>query len=104
MKTRDAILLTIALSLLGSMVGFDIAGRTLYLISVVIVITAIWAAVDSSKIQFRRYQSGISCGPVVLFFGFLLLWVVAFPWYLSMRYRILAGTAVLKDGVTHVAA
>jgi len=104
MKTRDAILLTIALSLLGALVGFDIAGRTLRLISVVILITAIWAAVDSSRIQLKRYQSGISCGPVVLFFGLLLLWVVAFPWYLSVRYRILNGTAVLKDGVTHVAA
>ena len=104
MKTRDAILLTIALSLLTSMVGFGIAGRTLYLSSVVIVITAIWAAVDSSKIQLKRYRSGISYGPVVLFLGFLLLWVIAFPWYLIVRHKIMTGKAVLKDGVTNVAA
>jgi len=104
MKTRDAILLTIALSLLTSMVGFGIADRTLYLSSVVIVITAIWAAVDSSKVQLKRYRSGISCGPVALFFGFLLFWIVAFPWYLSVRYKIITGTAVLKDGVTDVRA
>jgi len=104
MKTRDAILLTIALFLLTSMVGFRIAGRTLYLSSVVIVITAIWAAVDSSKIQLKRYRSGISYGPVVLFLVFLLLWVIAFPWYLIVGHKIMTGKAVLNDGVTDVAA
>ena len=104
MKTRDTIMLTIALLLLTQFIRFDIAGQAMSLTPVMVLITAIWAAVDSSKIHLKRYRSGISCGPVVLFFGFLLLWVVAFPWYLSVRYKILTGTAVLKDRVTHVAA
>jgi hypothetical protein len=61
--------------------------------------TSIWAAIDSSKIGLRRYKSGISYGPVVLFIACALLWIVGFPWYLSMRYKIRAGTAVLKDEI-----
>jgi len=98
MKTRDAILLTIALILLTSFVGLNIAGQYVALSWFMILGTAIWAAIDSSKIQLNRYKSGISYGPFALFLGFLLLWVVAFPWYLVMRYRIKTGTAVLKDG------
>jgi hypothetical protein len=62
--------------------------------------TALWAAIDSSKIQLKRYKSGISYGPVVIFFCFVFLWIVAFPWYLIVRNKIKAGTAILKDVVT----
>jgi len=87
MKTRDAILLTIALFLLTSFVGLNIAGENVPLICFVVLGTAIWAAIDSSRIQFNRYRSGISYRPVTLFFGVLLLWIVAFPWYLAARYK-----------------
>jgi|SRR5665213_1344441 len=103
-KTRDAIFLTIALFLLTSLVGLNIAGKNVPLIYFMILGTAIWAAMDSSKIHLKRYRSGISYGPVVLFFGFLLLWIVSFPWYLSERYKIKTGTAILKDEATNVAA
>jgi len=59
--------------------------------------TSLWAALDSSKIQLKRYKSGISYGPVVLFLACALLWIVGFPWYLIVRYKIKSGTAVLKD-------
>jgi hypothetical protein len=59
--------------------------------------TALWAAQDSSKIGFRRYKSGIACGTVVLFFACALFWLVVFPWYLAVRCKIKAGTAVLND-------
>ena len=103
MKTRDAIMLTIALLLLTSFIRFDIAGQSVSLTWVMVLITAIWAAIDSSKIRLKRYKSGISYGPVVLFLGFLLLWIIAFPWYLIVRHKILTGTAVLKDGATDIA-
>jgi len=66
--------------------------------------TALWAAIDSSKLQLKRYKSGTSYGPVVLFFACALLWIVGFPWYLAMRYKTKIGTAVLKEGATNVAA
>ena len=64
---------------------------------IVIFLTAVWAAIDSSKLQLRRYKSGISYPPAVLFVLFLLLWVVAFPWYLAMRRKIQTGEAILKE-------
>ena len=97
-------MLTIALLLLTQFIRFDIAGKEVPLTWFMVIITAVWAAIDSSKIHLKRYKSGISCQPVVLFFGVLLLWVIAFPWYLIVRHKILTGTAVLKDGATNVAA
>jgi hypothetical protein len=99
MKPRDAILVTIALTLL-TFVRFDIAGQSVPLSFFIVIGTAIWVAIDSSKIQLKRYKSGISYGPVVLFICFLLLWVVALPWYLIVRYKIKTGTAVLKNDTT----
>jgi hypothetical protein len=101
MKTRDAVLLTIALLLLGSFIRFDIAGKGVPLICFVVLGTALWAAIDSAKLQLRDYRSPISCGPVVLFLGFLLLWVIAFPWYLSVQHKIQTGTAPLKNGAAN---
>jgi hypothetical protein len=66
--------------------------------------TALWAAIDSSKIQLKRYKTGISYGPVVIFLCFLFLWIVAFPWYLIVRSKIKAGTATLKNEITKNAA
>ena len=58
--------------------------------------TALWAAIDSARIELKKYKSGISYGPVALFFGVALLWVVGFPWYLVMRRKIRLGQAELK--------
>jgi hypothetical protein len=66
--------------------------------------TSLWAATDSSKLQLKRYKSGISSGPVVLFIACAMLWIVGFPWYLAMRYKIKTGTAILKDEITKDAA
>ena len=98
MKTQHAILLTIALILLTSFVGVNIAGQYVPLSWFMILGTAIWAAIDSSKIHLKRYKSGISYGPVVLFIAIAFLWIIGFPWYLAMRYKIKTGTAILKDG------
>ena len=103
MKTWHAVLFATAIYILTSLVALDIGGRAVSLSWFMILGTSLWIAVDSSKIQLRRYRSGISYGPVVLFFGSLLVWIVAFPWYLSMRYKIQRGTAVLKDEVSVVA-
>ena len=59
--------------------------------------SAIWAAIDSYKMQLKRYKSGISYGPLVIFISCLLLWIVAIPWYLWMRHKIESGKAVLKE-------
>ena len=100
MKTWIAILFTIGLLvadfLISALIHFDLSWF-------MVLGTALWAAIDSKKIQLKRYKSGISYGPFALFFGIALLWFIGFPWYLAMRYKIKTGTAVLKDGATNVA-
>jgi hypothetical protein len=103
LKPINAILLTAGLTL-PFFFGLKIGGATISFGWFIVFATAIWAAIDSSKIQLKRYKSGISYGPVVLFLGFAFLWIVAFPWYLLLRYKIKTGTAVLKDGAANVAA
>ena len=94
MKTWIAILFTLVISAacygLSVLVGFN-------LVLFLVFGTALWAAIDSSELELKRYKSGISSGPVAFFIGCTFLWLVIFPWYLSMRYRIKTGTAVLKN-------
>jgi hypothetical protein len=103
MKPIYAILLT-ALLTVSFFYGLSIGGASISFGWFMVLGTGIWAAVDSAKIQLKRYKSGISYGPVVIFICFVGLWIVAFPWYLIMRHKIKSGTAVLKDGATNVAA
>ena len=63
----------------------------------VIVVTALWAAWDSSKIGLRRYKSIISYGPIALFFAISFIWPIAFPLYLAMKFRIQRGIAEVKS-------
>ncbi|MFZ0826008.1 MAG: hypothetical protein WAO02_01165 [Verrucomicrobiia bacterium] len=89
-----AIWIPIACVVLATLIHFSAV------MQIMILGTALWAAIDSSKIQLKRYKSGISYGPVVIFLCFVFLWIVAFPWYLIVRNKIKAGTATLKDEVT----
>lgn len=103
MKPIYAILLT-ALLTVSFFFGFRIGDAGISFGWFMVLGTGIWAAVDSTKIQLKRYKSGISYGPVAIFMCFVGLWIVAFPWYLIMRHKILTGMAVLKDGARNVAA
>jgi hypothetical protein len=98
MKLWKAILLTLGIYL----VGLTLLVRGHYLIAFSILFgTNLWAAIDSSRIQLKRYRNG--SGPVALFFLLSLpslvgswLWLAGFAWYLWMRQKILTGTAELK--------
>ena len=68
------------------------------LLITILILSSIWAGIDSSKIELKKYKSGISYGPIVLTFWCLALWIVAFPWYLVVRAKIKAGSAQLKEG------
>ena len=76
MKTWIAILLTLGLLAaclaISLFIGFDVTW-------IMVLGTALWVAVDSSRVQLERYKSGIAYGPVVLFFACALLWIVGFP-------------------------
>lgn len=95
MKTWQAILLTLTIFFISLLLP------PLFMVAVVFG-TSIWAAIDSRDIRLHSYKSGIALRPFVLFLACLLLWIVAFPWYLSVRYRISNGRAELKGGMAGV--
>lgn len=101
MKTWIAILFTIGLLAVDILISVLIHFSLTWFM---VLGTALWAAFDSKKIQLKQYKSGISYGPVVLFIAIALLWILGFPWYLAMRYKIKAGTAVLKNEIPKVTA
>jgi len=93
MRTWLAILLTVGL-VTGCVVIFKFTGENLF--GLLIVGTSVWAGIDSAKLELTRYRSGISYGPVVLGVLCAGFWIVGFPWYLSMRYKIKTGKAHLR--------
>lgn len=90
MKTWNAILLTGAL-VFGC--GVLVVLTSINLFVPMIVGTSVWTGLDSARLGLRRYQSGISYSPVVLGILCSMFWFVGFPWCLSMRHKIISGTA-----------
>jgi hypothetical protein len=93
MKTWMAIVLTI-----GLLVGCcAIAAYThLNLCIPMVVGTSVWVGIDSAKFHLKKYQSGISYSPITLGILCSMVWIVGFPWYLSMRHKIITGKAKLR--------
>jgi hypothetical protein len=58
--------------------------------------TAIWAHFDAKKHELGKYRSGL-INPEVVAIGCILLWIAAFPWYLSTRHKIRNGRMPLKN-------
>jgi len=100
MKTLIAILITIAL--LAACVVVVRLTHVRHLEWAMILGTAAWAAIDSSKIGLKNYKSGLPYGPLVLFILIGGFWIVGFPWYLVVRSKIKAGKAILKDNPSSV--
>ena len=88
-------LLTTVVLLAGS-IGLSYA-VAIDVMLIMIPVTAVWAAVDSIRIGLKKYESGIAYGPIILFFGIALLWIIGFPWYLIVRGRIKRSVQPLKE-------
>lgn len=58
---------------------------------VLVVVSSIWVAWDSSRFKLVRYNTGLSYKPLLLFFLMVPIWYVSFPWYLVVRAKIKAG-------------
>lgn len=84
------LILVIVAVVLSGAVGFDLTW-------IMVLGTALWAAADSKKISLKKYKSGLSYGPIVLFLAVALLWIAGFPWYLHLRYKIKNGLAEFKE-------
>jgi hypothetical protein len=92
MKIWLAILLTVGLLFVCALVNS--LGINLYM--PLVVGTSVWAGIDSSRLHLQRYQSGICYSPAVLGILCLIFWIMGFPWYLSVRYKITTGKARLR--------
>lgn len=58
--------------------------------------TAIWAAIDASRIGLAKYKTNVAKGPVTLAICVAFIWIVAFPWYIHVRSNVMKGTQPLR--------
>ena len=85
-----SLILVVVTVIVSEAVGFD-------LMMFMILGTALWIAIDSKKINLKKYKTGLSYNPVILFLAVALLWIIGFPWYLHVRHKIGNGLAELKE-------
>jgi len=90
MSLGVAILFSIGLLVLSDVVAAIIQVPSLITGILMVVGTAIWAGVDASKIELRKYKKQCWDGPSVFLFV-LFFWIIGFPWYLSVRNKIFSG-------------
>lgn len=64
---------------------------------IVVGLSSIWAAWDSSRIGLHRYRSQMANEPVMVLFMCCFLWPLCFPWYLIVRQGIRRGLVPLKQ-------
>jgi hypothetical protein len=62
--------------------------------------SALWATWDARRVGARNFRTWLPSHPLALFVVLSLLWIVAFPAYLSLRERIRFGAAVPLPGVS----
>ena len=92
------VLITIGLLVFAGITGFtlealigngrDYPGAIRGMQGLLIFSTALWAAISSYRLEFRRFKTALSLHPMIIFFANLLLWIVVFPWFLTIRYKI----------------
>lgn len=97
MSTGLAILLSIGLFILCVVIE-TITGLHYIIISTMVFGTAIWTGFDAYKLKLKKYKTpSIEYGAFGAFAAVLALWIIGFPWYLSMRGKIKRGEAQLRD-------
>jgi|GEM_PF-1183699 len=64
--------------------------------ALVVIGTALWVYFDAKKLGLARYRTGL-LNPEVTTIGCFMMWIVAFPWYLSVRHKIKNGQMPLRN-------
>jgi len=93
MKAGKAILISLGILVIAMIAGM-VRQEATY---IVLLVTALWAAIDAYRIGLSKYKVGGPTGPVITFLGCVLLWILVFPWYLVNKGKIARGEAILKD-------
>jgi hypothetical protein len=87
MKTWRAILLTVGLWMGASMVRFQMGDAYVSLVPLMVLVSSAWVVRDAERRGLREVEPRLAHHRLVLFIGCVVLWVVAFPWYLTVRGR-----------------
>ena len=100
MGWRNSLLLTLLILVVG--ISLDkITG--IPIMSGIVLVTALWAAIDSDRIELPKYKiPARSFVPLFsnswsVFWWVVLLWVYCFPAYLIIRGKILKGIIPLRN-------
>ena len=91
---------------LGARIGMsptDVANLAPVPMVLIVLVSAIWAAVDSTRLKVRD-KTQLIAHPVLLGFGMCLIWFVTFPWYLIARTKIKAGVMPKPEKSVETAA
>ncbi|HEV7588973.1 MAG TPA: hypothetical protein VGO40_12725 [Longimicrobium sp.] len=94
MPLPSAILFSVALTLFSAYLS--VAADIPALPALTVIGSALWVYFDARKLGLSRYRTGL-IGPEVATIGCLGVWIIAFPWYLSARHKILHGLLPLKE-------
>ncbi|MFL5540298.1 MAG: hypothetical protein ACJ8J0_15010 [Longimicrobiaceae bacterium] len=89
-----ALLFSVALTLVSSFLS--VAVEVPALPAFMVIGTALWVYFDAKRLGLSRYRTGL-INPEVATIGCFGMWIIAFPWYLSTRRRILQGVQPLKE-------
>ena len=95
MKLWQAILLTIAIiAIFIFFIPKELVrpiGNVLWLCS------GAWVYFDAKKINPKKYQSNLGVDPAILAGLVILVWPIAFPGYLWLKYRIKHNLVPIRD-------
>lgn len=94
MKLWQAILLTIAI-IAGLL--FLPAGIAKPITSLIVLLSAIWVYKDAQKFDTKKYKSNLGMSPSALALCTFILWIIFFPGYLWLRYRIKNNLVPIRE-------
>lgn len=94
MKLWQAILLTITILVV---LLFLPEGLIEPISSLVVLLSAIWVYKDAKKFDTKKYKSNLGMSPFALGFWTFILWVIFFPGYLWLRYRIKNNLVPIRE-------
>lgn len=96
MKLWQAILLTIAIIFVLFLLPDALIKPVL---TMVILLSAIWVYNDAKKIDTKKYKSNLAMSPLALGIWTFILWLIFFPGYLWLRYRIKNNLIQTRDSI-----
>ena len=88
MRKRFGIPLMLLLLVVGTFLSAFFPFQPIY---VIVWATAIWAAIDSKRLDITQYDSALAIAPLGVLIALVLFWPITFPWYLKLHWRVKNG-------------